>query len=144
MLAMVLFGFGEIVGGFFIGYFIDKYSSRFAVLINVAIIVLMGIVTSIFIEQWHYNFTAFLMCFLWGFQDSAVHTHTFEILGFEFEDNYTPFSIFGILESIACSIFEIIIASTDGQAHFRIYSIVQTIIAIVVCGATYYFPFKHG
>ena len=144
MLAMVLFGIGEVVGGFFIGFFIDKFSSRFAVLINITIIIAMGTVTTIFIDQWHFNATAFVMCFLWGFQDSAVHTHTFEILGFEFNDNYTPFSIFGILESIACSICEIIIATLNGKHHYWIYSLVQTIVAIMICGVTYWFPFKKG
>jgi len=115
MFAMVLFGVGEIMGGFFIGYFIDKYSNKTAVRYNIVIIVVMGLVTALFVEQWSYNFIAYLMCFMWGFQDSALHTHTFEILGFEFEDNYTPFCLFGILESIACSACEIIIASLHSR-----------------------------
>ena len=31
-----------------------------------------------------YNFLVFLTTFMWGFTDSAVNTHSQEILGFEF------------------------------------------------------------
>ena len=139
---MVLFGVGEIMGGFFIGFFIDKFSSRFAVMINLVLIVVMGGVTLLFINQFSYNFLAYLMCFLWGFQDSAVHTHTFEILGFQFEDNYTPFSLFGIIESLGCFICQLIIANLKTQSEFSTYTIAQTIVALVFCSITFFFPFN--
>jgi MFS family permease len=95
-LAMALFGLGEVFGCFFIGVFIDRLGSKFAVLINLLIIVAMSGVSLGFIGVFDFNALAWIMCFLWGFQDSAVNTHTQEILGFEFDDNYTPFSLFNI------------------------------------------------
>lgn len=67
MLAMVLFGLGEILGCFFIGYFIDAYGSKFAVFVNMLIIFVMSVSTLVFVWQFNYNFFAFLMCFMWGF-----------------------------------------------------------------------------
>lgn len=102
---MVFFGFGEIFGSFFIGYFIDKKSSRYAAIVNIAIMVVLAIVTFAFIVIFEFNILAYLMCFMWGFQDSAVNTHAQEILGFEFDDNYTPFSLYGIIQSLVCFVF---------------------------------------
>jgi MFS family permease len=113
MFAMVFFGVGEVLGCFFVGYFIDKYGSRFAVFINVGIIIIMSVVTLWFISLFEYNFLAFLMCFMWGFQDSALHTHTQEILGFEFDDNFTPFSLFGIWQSLCCFVFQLIVSEVE-------------------------------
>ena len=45
MIAMVFFGVGEILGCFFIGFIVDKISSRKAALFNVGIVVLMIAVT---------------------------------------------------------------------------------------------------
>lgn len=94
---MVLFGVGEILGCFFIGYIVDKKGSKVATIFNVVIIILMGGVTIAYICVYKYGFLAFLMCFLWGFQDSAVNTHSQEILGFEFDNNSEPFSVYNIL-----------------------------------------------
>ena len=49
MLAMVGFGFGEIFGGFFIGYIVDRYGSKVAILCNLVTIIIMFIITLIFI-----------------------------------------------------------------------------------------------
>ena len=39
---MTLFGVGEILGSFFIGFFIDKIGSKLSVFINLAIVAIMG------------------------------------------------------------------------------------------------------
>lgn len=49
MLAMVAFGFGEILGGPFMGYVVDKYSSKVGSLINVGVIIIMTAVTYAFL-----------------------------------------------------------------------------------------------
>jgi len=49
MLAMVGFGFGEIFGGFIIGYVVDRYGSKIAIMCNLVIILLMFGVTMGFI-----------------------------------------------------------------------------------------------
>ena len=143
MLAMVLFGVGEVLGCFFIGFFIDRYGSRVAAIVNVVIIVIMGGVTVGFILVFKYNALAFIMCFFWGFQDSAVNTHTQEILGFEFDDNYTPFSLFNIWQSIACFAFQLVFSVINGQDEYLWMTIIATVAAVICCGVTYFFPFRE-
>lgn len=67
MMAMVVFGFGELLGCFFIGYVVDKRGSKFASCIDVIIILLMIMVTLLFLSVNKFNFLAFLMTFMWGF-----------------------------------------------------------------------------
>ena len=76
MLAMTLFGVGELVGCFFIGYFVDKLGSKICTILNLLIAMTMFILTFINIWQYEFSWLAFFMCFFWGFQDSAVNTHT--------------------------------------------------------------------
>jgi predicted MFS family arabinose efflux permease len=76
MLAMVLFGVGEVLGCFFIGFTVDRFGSKASVLFNLSIITLMFGTTFLYIWDYHFGWLAFFMCFLWGFQDSAVNTHT--------------------------------------------------------------------
>jgi predicted MFS family arabinose efflux permease len=74
--AMMLFGLGEILGCFFIGTIVDKLGSYRATIANIVIMLAMGIVTIIYASINRFTSLAFIMCFLWGFQDSAVNTHT--------------------------------------------------------------------
>ena len=67
MLAMVVFGVGEILGCFFIGFIVDKFGSRIAAMVNVFIILLMTGATLAFLFHNEFGFLAFLMSFLWGF-----------------------------------------------------------------------------
>ena len=94
---MVLFGVGEVFGCFFIGFIVDKLGSKIAALVNVFIIIVMVVVTVVYISLEKYSWVAFLMTFLWGFQDSAVNTHSQEMLGFEFDNNSEPFTVYNII-----------------------------------------------
>jgi len=76
MLAMVLFGLGEILGCFYIGIIVDRYGSKVAIFHNIAIMLTMGGLTFAFILVYRFNALAWLMCFMWGFQDSAINTHS--------------------------------------------------------------------
>jgi predicted MFS family arabinose efflux permease len=105
---MILFGIGEVLGCFFIGWVVDHHGSYKATLVNIAIMSVMGIITVVYAAVFEFGFLAYVMCFLWGFQDSAVNTHSQEILGFEFENNSEPFSVFNILQCIATSTFSLI------------------------------------
>lgn len=105
MYPMILFGLGEVLGCFFIGFIVDRYGSKVAAGFNIAIMLSMTTVTLVYSVVFNYSVLAYLMCFLWGFQDSAVNTHSQEILGFEFDNNSEPFCVYNILQCIACSIF---------------------------------------
>jgi len=67
MVAMVAFGVGEILGCFFIGYFVDNYGSKICALINVGIIIIMSGVTIGSIMMNDFNTLTFVMTFMWGF-----------------------------------------------------------------------------
>jgi predicted MFS family arabinose efflux permease len=94
MLAMSVFGGGEVLGCFFIGYIIDTYGSKKTVIANLILITFTTILTFSFLGMWEFNVLAYLMCFIWGFQDSCINTHIQQILGFEFDDDVVPFSVF--------------------------------------------------
>lgn len=67
MLAMVLFGVGEIIGCFYIGLIVDRYGSKVATIHNLFIILIMAGFTFAFIIVYKFNWLAFVMCFMWGF-----------------------------------------------------------------------------
>jgi len=64
---MILFGVGEILGCFFIGFIVDKYGSRPAAFCNIIIMLLMTGATSAYCIVYDYSWLAYVMCFLWGF-----------------------------------------------------------------------------
>ena len=49
MYGMVIFGVGEMLGCFFIGFIVDKKGSKLASLIDVAIVILQTIITLLFL-----------------------------------------------------------------------------------------------
>ena len=65
--AFIMFGLGEILGCFFIGYIVDKYGSRPATYANIVIMSVMTAITILSCIIYDYGFLSFLMCFLWGF-----------------------------------------------------------------------------
>jgi MFS family permease len=67
MLAMTVFGVGEVFGCFFIGVIIDKHGSKKATVVILCIITLMSLMTFSYIIVWEFGVLAYLMCFLWGF-----------------------------------------------------------------------------
>jgi MFS family permease len=141
---MTLFGVGEILGAFFIGFFIDKIGSKLTVFVNLTIIAIMGGVSLGYILVAKWNVLAWFMCFFWGFQDSAINTHCQEILGFEFDDNYTPFSLFNIWSCLMVIVFQLIESTfkNDTQAYI-IYTVAVTALALIMNSVTYFFPFRE-
>ena len=66
-LVLISFGFGEVLGCFFLGYVVDKYGSRRAVFANLAIMIVTMAYFIEFLMINQYNLLAFIMAFLWGF-----------------------------------------------------------------------------
>ena len=73
---MIAFGFGEVFGAFFMGWFIDNYNPKRGTIMNMGIIILMTIVTIISIGSGRFNWLSFVMSFLWGVQDGMINIHT--------------------------------------------------------------------
>lgn len=72
---MVAFGIGEVLGCYFIGWVVDRFGSRKTAYVNIAICSIMTAITLIFIGINQYSALAYVMCFLWGIQDSSTNTH---------------------------------------------------------------------
>ena len=143
-LAMVGFGLGEIFGGFFIGWIVDRFGSKVAILCNLAIILTMFGITIGFIQVFEFNWMAWVMCFLWGCQDSGVNTQVQEMLGFEFDNaSSEPFSIYNIFQCLACFIFQIIEAYVNDQPQYLYYTIALAVICVIANGMPYFFPFRE-
>ncbi len=48
---MVAFGFGEVIGGLFLGFFIDRFGSKKASITNIIIILIMISVTIVCVNE---------------------------------------------------------------------------------------------
>jgi MFS family permease len=143
MLALVLFGVGEIVGCFFIGMVVDKFGSKIATVVNLLNITAMIGVTIAFIIQFEFNYLAWIMCFLWGVCDSAVNTNTQELIGFEFDNNSEPFSVFNTIQCIANLTCQLIISTLHGQKAYFILTVACGAVAFLSCGLVFYFPYRE-
>ena len=139
MLAMVAFGLGEMFGGQLIGQVVDRRGSKPACLVNVALMVIMFAITFTFLIVFEYSWLAYLMCFSWGVQDSAVNTHVFEMLGFEFDDSSDAFAIYSLIQSVMSFIFQLAQAVVDTRTKYFIYTGVLALIGVVSVGVTYFF-----
>ncbi|TNV71880.1 hypothetical protein FGO68_gene9607 [Halteria grandinella] len=144
MFAMVAFGFGEIFGGLSIGQVVDRKGSKFASLVNMGYVLFTIALTLLYLNSPSYGFLVFFMAFMWGVEDGAVNTHCLEMLGFEFEDNTEPFSIFSMFEAFAVFIFQILQSFVGDNAHsYGQYVGLTGILGGIMCGATYFFDFKE-
>jgi predicted MFS family arabinose efflux permease len=67
MIAMVVFGVGEVLGGPCMGYIVDKFGCKKAVLANAVIMIVTTASLLLFLIDFQLNWKAFIACFLWGF-----------------------------------------------------------------------------
>jgi MFS family permease len=141
MFAMVAFGLGEIVGGLLIGQVVDRRGSKLASLVNMGLVAFTVLLTLFYLSYLRYNLLVFLMAFMWGVEDGAVNTHCLEMLGFEFDDNTVPFSIFSMFEAVAVFVFQIL-QSFVGDSYGW-YIGLTGLSGALMCGTTYFFEFRE-
>lgn len=141
---MIIFGFGEVIGGFFMGWFIDRFGAKKATLVNLGIIVLMTLATLLSITIERYNFFSFLMTFLWGIQDGVINIHLQQSLGSQFASHSEPFGVFNLLQGLAVFVFQIIQGSLDKESmlQLNLYTFIVGIIGVWACMVAYKFPYK--
>lgn len=75
---------------------------------NAGLVLLTAILTLVYLANIEFTWYIFFVSFMWGVEDGAVNTHCLEMLGFEFDDNTEPFSIFSMFEAVAVFIFQLI------------------------------------
>lgn len=105
-------------------------------------IIIQTVFTLVYLYIDTYNWFAFVMTFMWGFQDSANNTHTSEMLGFEFDSNSEPYSIDNLVESVGVFMFDIIEAFVSGRKGFLIYNLIVGVLGVAMNACTLLFPFK--
>ena len=143
MLAMVVLGAGEMLGGQLVSIAINKLNSKLACLLLVVLIFLMSSSTISFLVLYQFNFLAYVTCFLWGLQDSAVNTHLMQMLGFEFEEEENAFACLSCVQGIACFFIQLIQSRIDKRQGFLWYSAIVCVIGLLSNFATYFFDFKE-
>lgn len=97
LFAMVAFGFGEIFGSLIMGFILDKKGNKFGTVVILCIIIIMIPLTLFYIHLANYGVFTYVVTFLWGLMDSSTNTHTFSMLGTEFDSDTEPFAVFILL-----------------------------------------------
>ncbi|CDW83344.1 major facilitator superfamily protein [Stylonychia lemnae] len=143
LFAMVSLGIGEIVGGFYVGQIIDKFGSKTASISNIALVGMQTIVVLAFIYNNKFSLMVFVMTFIWGFADSGVNTHLTEILGFEFENNSEPYSVFNLVQSFTVFLFMIIMAFVKSRFEFYAFISITGTLGILICYYSLKFDYKN-
>lgn len=75
LIGMVVFGFGEVIGGFMHGLTIDYMGSKKTVLVSTSITILTFSCALISIYRLKLDYVSYTMCFLWGYQDGVTNTN---------------------------------------------------------------------
>ena len=105
------------------------------------------------IIQYEYNWLTYLTCFFWGLQDGIVNTHTFALLGGEFDEPARAFSIYVLSRGVVIFAFELaqsfigkILDQPDGVTKFKIVVLIYTIgvgvLGIISLTITYFFKYR--
>ena len=71
---MSVFGVGEVVGSFFIGFIVDMFGSKAGCLVKIGTLITTLIFFNEFLIINDYNILTYLSSFMWGVQDGAVNT----------------------------------------------------------------------
>lgn len=108
MMTMVALGFGEIIGANVQGRIVDRLGTKKTCLLNVGLVLISTMLVLNYLYVNRFTKFAFVMTFMWGYQDSSVSIHLNSILGFEFEGNSEPFSIDALIEAIMVFTFQVI------------------------------------
>jgi O-antigen/teichoic acid export membrane protein len=64
------------------------------------------------------------------------------MLGFEFDNNSEPYSVYNGVQSISCFLFQLINSVVATQTSYIIYTAVCGVLAMACCGTTYFFEFR--
>lgn len=87
----------------------------------------------------------FLFTFMWGFMDGAVNTHTYQMLGFEFDTATDPFSVFASVQALGVVIFQLIQSylDTDSETALQTYTGVVCLLGFFLSGTTFFFEYRY-
>ena len=120
LFTMCLFGAGEVVGGFLVGGIRDRFGNKVCV-ISLIILTIAAVAFVIAYNQKNkYDYGAYLMCLLWGLQDSGLNCFVQCIMGFEFESKVIPFCVFTFAQNGFIFVFNLVhIAIMDPDVSIK-------------------------
>jgi len=106
---MMFFGAGSVVSGVVNGIVQDKIGPKKSALLTTGIIIVMTIITVFNVRATsEFGWLSYLMCFIWGFQDTCGIIFTSRLCGFEFENHSEPFSVFNFVQGVVVFAFQIV------------------------------------
>ena len=143
MLAMVALGFGEIAGALITGYIVDKFGAKRSSFLNAGYVLMATLFVMNLLYLNSYSVWAYVVTFMWGFQDSSISIHLNSILGFEFASNKEPYSIDALVEAIMVFTFQVIQSRIRSvNAHFMYMTFVG-LCGIAMTLTTYFFDYTE-
>ena len=142
MLVMISLGVGEVLGGLAMGGVVDRIGTKRSCVINSVNIAIASLFVIYYIANDQYNWKAYAMTFLWGWQDSCISIHLDAILGFEFETNKEPFSIEALTVSLTTFIFLMIESQLTQGSEFVIYICFVGILGVLMSLITLKFDYR--
>lgn len=144
LFAFIFFGIGQALSGLAMGKLIDITSSKQACIYNVFVMLLVTAASIFNLQRLEFSWLSCLTLFIWGFQDGMVNTHSFQMLGFEFETQSDPFAIFTLVQGIAVFIFQNIQGqlNTEDPEQLKLYTYVNNSLGIVCLFSCYFFDFR--
>lgn len=110
---MIAFGAANSMAGPIMGRFIDSNDNKKACILNSSVITVMILITIWSILNADFNALSGIMCFLWGIQDGFINVHSFNTLGFEFDNVADGFAVFNIMNGFGVFTFQLIQAQFD-------------------------------
>lgn len=142
LLAMIPLGLGEVLGGFMLGFVIDKWNQKagvaFCILTAaVALALVLG-----WIGLWKFYPLAFIVTFFWGIHDSAFVNFLNCVLGFEFDSKIIPFSIFKFLQSLFTFVFLVADSYLNTDKDYLIFFIISAVYAFLSMTVMFFFKYK--
>ena len=102
---MMILGIGECMGSLAGGFLIDNFGTKNTCIFNALIVALNGFIVAFSTRSLKYNNFSFVMCFFLGVQDSMSTSNAMQILGFEFETQSEPFSVYMIIQGLSMAVF---------------------------------------
>ena len=122
ILASIGLGLGEVIGGFTHGQILDNYGTRVSIFTNIVLLILAMSMLIWFTYHNHFQFwSATLLNFLWGLQDSGVNCFIYCICGFQFETNEHPLAIYIFFAFFFAFVFSNIESFLSSQLNLLIF-----------------------
>ena len=140
LLCMLGLGVGEIAGSIAFGRVMDKCPIKCTVLINILAATIGYGSLLLFGAFYEFSFPlAILMTTSWGVQDAGIVCLLQSMLGFQFESQTTPFSVYKFMQSLLIFVVFYIESLIETQTAYLVYFCICYALAILAWVVFYNF-----